>query len=208
MNVELTKDWCMNMAKIEARAAELHEGCRMPMEQARELAASEARPDWYARGQDWGLADALTNGQSGEWVLDDIARAFAAGAAVAYAHGAAVVDKCNGYIVDNARLAEEVDRLREALTRGEAQYPDMQRDAERYRWLRLQDWDTSRLAVVANPRAALKLGHDAPSRDRLDAMIDVHLAEVQGFLDHTLDGLDLGPNVPMSRTQQHETKHG
>jgi len=99
----------MNMAKIEARAAELHEGCQMPMEQARELAASEASPDWYSRGQDWGLADALTNGQSGDWVLDDIARAFAAGAAVAYAHGAAVVDKCNGYIVDNARLSEQLD---------------------------------------------------------------------------------------------------
>ena len=70
----------MNMATIEERAAELYEGCRMPMEQARELAASEASPDWYARGQYWGLADALTNGQSGEWVLDDIARAFAAGA--------------------------------------------------------------------------------------------------------------------------------
>lgn len=40
--------------------------CRMPMEQARALAASEAAPDWYARGQDWGLADALTNGQSGD----------------------------------------------------------------------------------------------------------------------------------------------
>ena len=73
----------MNMAKIEARAEELHEGCRMPMEQAREIAASEASPDWYARGQDWGLADALTNGQSGDWVLDDIARAFAAGARLA-----------------------------------------------------------------------------------------------------------------------------
>ena len=70
-------------AEIEARAAELHEGCQMPMEQARELAASEAGPDWYARGQDWGLADALTNGQSGDWVLDDIARAFAAGARLA-----------------------------------------------------------------------------------------------------------------------------
>lgn len=72
---------------IEARAAELHEGCRMPMEQARELAASEASPDWYARGQDWGLADALTNGQSGDWVLDDIARAFAAGASAAERSG-------------------------------------------------------------------------------------------------------------------------
>ena len=95
--------------EVEERAAELHEGCRMPMEQAREIAASEASPDWYARGQDWGLADALANGQSGEWVLDDIARAFAAGAAVAYAHGAAVVDKCNSYIVDNARLSEQLD---------------------------------------------------------------------------------------------------
>ena len=69
--------------ETERRAEELHEGCRMPMEQARELAASEASPDWYARGQDWGLADALTNGQSGDWVLDDIARAFAAGASAA-----------------------------------------------------------------------------------------------------------------------------
>jgi len=69
--------------ETERRAAELHEGCQMPMEQARELAASEAGPDWYARGQDWGLADALTNGQSGDWVLDDIARAFAAGARLA-----------------------------------------------------------------------------------------------------------------------------
>ncbi len=77
----------MNIAKIEARAAELHEGCRMPMEQARALAASEASPDWYARGQDWGLADALTNGQSGDWVLDDIARAFAAGASAAERSG-------------------------------------------------------------------------------------------------------------------------
>ena len=41
MKVELTKEWCMNMAKIEARATELHEGCRMPMEQAQALAASE-----------------------------------------------------------------------------------------------------------------------------------------------------------------------
>ena len=64
----------------ERRAEELHEGCRMPMEQARELAASEASQDWYARGQDWGLADALTAGQNEDWTLDDIARAFAAGA--------------------------------------------------------------------------------------------------------------------------------
>lgn len=70
----------MQKPDIEKRAAELHDGCQMPMDQARELAASEASPDWYARGQDWGLADALTAGQDGDWTLEDIARAFAAGA--------------------------------------------------------------------------------------------------------------------------------
>jgi hypothetical protein len=83
MKVELTKEWCMNMAKIEARAAELKEGCQMPMEQARELAASEARPDWYARGQDWALADALSGSLPLDWTAGDIARAFAAGAQTA-----------------------------------------------------------------------------------------------------------------------------
>lgn len=71
----------MNMAKIEARADELHEGCGMPTEQARELAASEASPDWYARGQDWALADAMSESLPNEWTCGDIARAFAAGAA-------------------------------------------------------------------------------------------------------------------------------
>ena len=83
MKVELTQEWCMNMAKIEARAAELHEGCRMPMEQARELAASEASPDWYARGQDWALADAMSGSLPNDWTAGDIARAYAAGARAA-----------------------------------------------------------------------------------------------------------------------------
>ena len=43
------------------------------------------------------------------------AAAWKAGAAVAYAHGTAVVDKCNSYIADNARLAEQVENLRAAL---------------------------------------------------------------------------------------------
>jgi hypothetical protein len=80
MKVELTKDWCTNMAKIEARAAELHEGCQMPMEQARELAVTEASPDWYARGQDWALADSLSGSLPLDWTAGDIARAYAAGA--------------------------------------------------------------------------------------------------------------------------------
>ncbi len=113
----------MNMAKIEARAAELHEGCQMPMEQARELAASEANPaagamlsDWYARGQDWALADAMSGSLPNDWTAGDIARAYAAGACagegVLAADVTRLVDKCNSYIVDNARLAEQVESLR------------------------------------------------------------------------------------------------
>lgn len=46
------------------------------------------------------------------------------------------------------------------------------RDAERYRWLREQHWNEAKLCVVARPKEAVKLGHDCPSFDRLDAEID------------------------------------
>jgi hypothetical protein len=49
-------------------------------------------------------------------------------------------------------------------------------DAARYRWLRRQDWDSGALAVVADPKAAVKLGHDCPSRERLDDAIDAAMA--------------------------------
>ena len=113
-------------AEIEARAAELHEGCQMPMEQARDLAASEASPDWYARGQDWGLADALTNGQSGDWVLDDIARAFAAGAAAKTTMKVEI--SSDPEMVRRAMAAEtETALLRAALDQKHAEYEDLQR---------------------------------------------------------------------------------
>ena len=99
--------------ETERRAEELHEGCRMPMEQARELAASEASPDWYARGQDWGLADALTNGQSGDWVLDDIARAFAAGAQAGAAVDQHTIKRMQAALAENA--SRSADYLRKAI---------------------------------------------------------------------------------------------
>jgi hypothetical protein len=123
----------MNMAKIEARAAELHECCQMPMEQARELAASEARPDWYARGQDWGLADALTAGQDGDWTLDDIARAFAAGA---QAGAATESQRILELECRRVALEEQADltaihllRMQSALDQKHAEYEDMKRHA-------------------------------------------------------------------------------
>lgn len=45
-------------------------------------------------------------------------------------------------------------------------------DAERYRWLRQQNWNESTICAVARPRDAVKLGYDCPSMDRLDATID------------------------------------
>lgn len=117
MQVEMTKEWCMNMAKIEARAAELHEGCQMPMEQARELAASEASPDWYARGQDWALADALSGSLPSDWTSGDIARAFAAGAqACAAIEGARILElECRRVALEEQAdlTAIELNRLAE-----------------------------------------------------------------------------------------------
>jgi hypothetical protein len=49
---------------------------------------------------------------------------------------------------------------------------DDARDAARYRWLRQQHWDEAPLCVVMRPREAVKLGHDCPALDRLDAAID------------------------------------
>lgn len=50
------------------------------------------------------------------------------------------------------------------------------RDAERYRWLRQQDWFDGELCVLRDPKKVLTngvgLGSDCPSRERLDDAID------------------------------------
>ena len=56
--------------------------------------------------------------------------------------------------------------------------------AECYRWLREQTWDTGLLAVVANPKAAIKLGHYAPSHELLDDAVRTAMAA-----DHALKAL-------------------
>lgn len=53
-----------------------------------------------------------------------------------------------------------------------AEVDAMRADAERYRWLRQQHWYEAALCVVVNPKNAVKLGHDCPSLERLDAAID------------------------------------
>ncbi len=92
-----------------------------------------------------------------------------------------------GGALPNENITAMTERLigeRAALA---AELSELRADAERYRWLRIQDWFDGPMAVVVNPKDAIKLGHDAPSRERLDAAIDVHLAEVQGFIDSCVD---------------------
>jgi hypothetical protein len=45
-------------------------------------------------------------------------------------------------------------------------------DAERYRWLRKQNWNEADMAVVCRPKEAIKLGYDCPNGERLDDAID------------------------------------
>jgi hypothetical protein len=49
-------------------------------------------------------------------------------------------------------------------------------DAERYRWLRDQHWSRAPLAVVRDPKDAVKLGHELPSGSRLDEAIDAAMS--------------------------------
>lgn len=53
-----------------------------------------------------------------------------------------------------------------------AEADGLRRDASRYRFLRNQHWPVAYLAVVINPKAAVRLGHDCPSGDRLDEQVD------------------------------------
>ena len=52
------------------------------------------------------------------------------------------------------------------------QLAELRAYAERYRWLRGQNWNDGLFAVVADPKDAIKLGYDCPSLTRLDEQID------------------------------------
>jgi hypothetical protein len=228
MKVELTQEWCMNMAKIEesaddaatmcvwceqrvqgackshydtltcthrvivptaeewgsaveARAAELHEGCRMPIEQARELAASEAGPDWYARGQDWGLADALTNGQSGDWVLDDIARAFAAGAQAGAAVDQHTIKRMQAALAENA--SRSADYLRKAI-KAEAEVALLRAALNGGNAIERLQFALQRLADATEALGVNNFGEDWRSDEVQELQAATHAAR-----------LVLGPNV-------------
>jgi len=50
-------------------------------------------------------------------------------------------------------------------------------DAARYRWLRKQHWESSRLCVVTNPKINVRLGTYCPSGKLLDQEIDTAIRE-------------------------------
>lgn len=184
MKVEFTKDWCMNMANIEARAEELHEGCQMPMEQAQELAASEMSEGRKALLAAFGAAAAAREqGLRGQ-----------------YPKAATV-------------LAEEVFSLRAALRQKHAEYEDMKRlllgnarnlnlEGEQARQT-AEYWKTQHLA------GNVRIGelHDEAERMRgvMQRMLEAPTTQISAAWKEALrEALALGPNAKLTGAQQRE----
>lgn len=73
-------------------------------------------------------------------------------------------------------LRAQLAKAAAAFEREQSRADAAETDAERYRWLRAQHWNNADLCVVANPKVAVRLGHDCPSLERLDAAIDAAMA--------------------------------
>lgn len=75
-------------------------------------------------------------------------------------------------------LQQDRDRLRQRVKELEYELADPQafaktcKNAERYRIVRAQHWESSPFAVVMDPKNAVKLGYDCPSEERLDEIVD------------------------------------
>lgn len=78
---------------------------------------------------------------------------------------------------DRDQLKEEVERSTEREIMQLAEIEALRRDAERYRWLRKQNWFDSDIAVVRSPNESIKIGYDCPSTERLDDYIDNEMKE-------------------------------
>ena len=76
-----------------------------------------------------------------------------------------------------SELARQVDQQAAELARLRAENERLKADAARYEWLRRQHWSDASMCVVMKPRSAVRLGHDCPAVDRLDAAIDAAMAQ-------------------------------
>jgi len=79
---------------------------------------------------------------------------------------------CNG-----RRIGVTDDLDFDELARLRAENERLKADAARYEWLRRQHWSDASMCVVMKPRSAVRLGHDCPAVDRLDAAIDAAMAQ-------------------------------
>ncbi len=75
-----------------------------------------------------------------------------------------------------AMLTHVAKPLIDHITELEAQLVAVQKDAARYQWLRVQNWDSAKLCVVESPKTAVKLGSHCPALHRLDDYIDSAIA--------------------------------
>lgn len=84
------------------------------------------------------------------------------------------------WVQDTAQVLERgmhrADVLSARVEALDAENKALRADAERYRWLREQNWHDSDLCVVRRPRQAIKLGYDCPSVERLDEFCDAAIA--------------------------------
>lgn len=91
--------------------------------------------------------------------------------AMAFDHGRIGTDR--RFVEMDATVVASVDA---ELRRLDAENKALRADAERYRWLREQNWHDSDLCVVRRPRQAIKPGYDCPSGERLDEFCDAAIA--------------------------------
>lgn len=72
----------------------------------------------------------------------------------------------------NTAYADTITRLNGVIKLEKEQNEALRKDAERYRWLRAQHWDSSAICCVVDPKVTTKLGAYCPSLDLLDQAVD------------------------------------
>ena len=75
-------------------------------------------------------------------------------------------------------LPGELQSLRSERTAWRVTAENAEKDAARYRWLRVQHWEENRLGVVVRPKDQTKLGSFLPSGSLLDDAID-HMSTIE-----------------------------